>query len=155
MIYHDMVDNRKTERKCTARTLVQIFEKKITALCEKTACTHRRRKGKEKEIANGVLTVFRRLVVRVILPLATSCQGFCVALIWWVMETQFWFSCLLIGGGWKVAWRGLLWARKPKRGAERGARGGAPPRRGVVRAVGPGQVCWVNCVWLRALVAGP
>ena len=70
---------------------------------------------------------------------------FCVALIWWVMETLFWFSCLLIGGGWKVAWRGLLWARKPKRGAERGARGGAPPRRGVVRAVGPGQVSWVNC----------
>lgn len=66
MIYHDMVDNRKTERKCTARTLVRIFEKKITALCEKTACTHRRRKGKEKEIANGVLTVFRRLIVRVI-----------------------------------------------------------------------------------------
>ena len=73
-------------------------------------------------------------------------RGFCVALIWWVMETLFWFSCLLIGGGWKVAWRGLWWARKPKRGAERGARGGAPPRRGVVRAVGPGQVSWVNCL---------
>ena len=85
-------------------------------------------------------------------------RGFCVALIWWVMETQFWFSCLLIGGGWKVAWRGL-WARKPKRGAERGARGGAPPRRGVVRAVGPGQVCWVNCAvgferWSRVPSSG-
>ena len=61
--------------------------------------------------------------------------------------------------GWKVAWRGLLWARKPKRGAERGARGGAPPRRGVVRAVGPGQVCWVNCAvgferWSRVPSSG-